>query len=353
MKDGPRRIDSEPGSSRRRSALPLTVVFLALAWCAPAAHAQITGVISGRVTNSQGQPQAVLVRLLDDGDSPVGDTYSDSDGNYSFMNLPSGTYFVVVEVTGYKPFRESVRLDDIAQPRGRAMVVLEPATKEPASGGRTIAGSSSAREVNAKHPLPPLDPKALREFDKGNKEQERGNSQAALEHYQKALKIDPNCYPALNNLGSLFEKQGNHAQARGAFLKAAEINPDDGEAHINLGHLLYEEGQFRSAIDELNRGLQGSPESAAGNFFLGSAYFKLHEAERAEPLLKKACALDPQHMAPAHLQLANLYLQRHDYAAARTQLQAYLQSNPSDPQAPAIKKMLARMDEQEAKSTAQ
>ncbi len=124
-----------------------------------------------------------------------------------------------------------------------------------------------------------------------------------------------------------------------------EINPDDGEAYINLGHVLYEEGQFRSAVDQLNQGLQRSPQSAVGNFFLGSAYFKLHETEKAEPLLKKACALDPQHMAPAHLQLANLYLQRHDYGAAKVQLQTYLQINPSAPQAPAIKKMLADLEE--------
>ena len=343
MKQRPTRFESMLGACKLPGATSIAVFFLALACFASSAHAQTIGIVSGRVTNSQGQPQTVLVRLLDDGDSPVGDAYSDSNGNYSFMGLASGTYAVVVEVEGYKPFRETTRLDNIVQPRGHVMVVLEPATKQTTSKGPMITGSSSSRELNAKHPLPPLDPKALKEFDRGNKEQVGGNSQAALEHYQKALRIDPNFYPALNNMGTLLEKQGNHVQAREAFLKAAEINPDDGEAHINLGHVLYEEGQFRSAVDQLNQGLQRSPESAPGNFFLGSAYFKLHEAEKAEPLLKKACALDPQHMAPAHLQLANLYLQRHDYGAAKVQLQTYLQSNPSDPQASAIKKMLASL----------
>ena len=51
-------------------------------------------------------------------------------------------------------------------------------------------------------------------------------------------------------------------------------------------------------------------------------------------------------MAPAHLQLANLYLQRHDYGAAKVQLQTYLQINPSAPQAPAIKKMLADLSKE-------
>ena len=167
-------------------------------------------------------------------------------------------------------------------------------------------------------------------------------------HYQKALRIDANFYPALNNMGALYEQQRNHAEAKKAFIKAAEINPDDGEAFINLGKVLFEEGQFRAAVDPLNQGLQRSPQSPVGNFFLGSAYFKLHEMERAESLLKQACALDPKHMAPAHLQLANLYLQRHDHDSARVELQTYLQMNPSSPQAAAIKKMLADLDTQKA-----
>lgn len=342
MKQLPLRIESQRLRTHELRGAPFLAAFLlALACLAPPAHAQNNGIVTGRVTNSQGQPQAVLVHLLADGDIPAGDAYTDSNGYYVITGLPNGTFTVVVEAEGYKPFRQTTRLDNLVQPRGQVMVELEPAPKEAAKTGPRVSGSNSSHELSAKHPLPPLDPKAVKEFDKGNKEQQKGNSQAALEHYQKALRIDANFYPALNNMGTLFEHQGNHAQAKEAFSKAVEINPDDGEAYINLGHVLYEEGQFRSAVDQLNQGLQRSPQSAVGNFFLGSAYFKLHEAEKAEPLLKKACALDPQHMAPAHLQLANLYLQRHDYGAAKVQLQTYLQINPSAPQAPAIKKMLA------------
>ena len=46
-------------------------------------------------------------------------------------------------------------------------------------------------------------------------------------------------------------------------------------------------------------------------------------------------------MPAVHLQLANLYLKQHEMTAASSELQAYLRANPSDPQAPAIKKMLA------------
>ncbi len=347
MKQGPAMIESPRLRVYEPWGMPLFAgFFLALACLALSAYAQNTGLVTGRVTNTQGQPQAVLVRLLAEGDIPAGDAYTDSNGDYVITGLPNGNYVVVVEAEGYKPFRQTTRLDNIVQPRGQVMVVLEPAPKEPATAVIMVSGSSSSRELSAKHPLPPFDPKAVKEFEKGNKERQNGNRQAALERYQKALRIDANFYPALNNMGAIFEQKGEHAQAKEAFFKAVAINPDDGEAYINLGHVLYEEGQFRSAADQLNQGLQRSPQSAVGNFFLGSAYFKMHEADKAESLLKKACALDPQHMAPAHLQLANLYLQRHDYGAAKVQLQTYLQINHSAPQAPAIKKMLADLGRQ-------
>lgn len=347
LKSCPLRI--EPLRQRAHelsSARLIAACLLILACLIPPAHAQSSGVVTGRVTNSQGEPKAVLVHLLADGDIPAGEAYSDSNGSFVFIGLTNGNYAVVVEADGYKPFRGTTRLDNTEQPRGQVLVLLEPVAKPTAPKGAVIGGSKASNELDAKHPLPPFEPKAVKEFDKGNRERQQGDFPAAFERYQNALRIDANFYPALNNMGTLFEQQGNHTQAMEDFLKAAKINPDDGEAYINLGHVLYEEGQFRSAIDQLNEGLQRSPQSAVGNFFLGSAYYKLHETERAESLLRKACVLDPQHMAPAHLQLANLYLQRHDYGAAKVQLRTYLEINPSAPQAPAVKKMLADLSKE-------
>jgi Tfp pilus assembly protein PilF len=59
--------------------------------------------------------------------------------------------------------------------------------------------------------------------------------------------------------------------------------------------------------------------------------------------LKAAYALDPAGMISARLQLANLYLKRHDMEAAGAELSFYLQANPSDPQAPVMKNLLAKI----------
>jgi Tfp pilus assembly protein PilF len=317
-------------------------------WLALAANlcGQSNGIVRGRIMDPQGAAENISVRLIADGEVPVGYTYTDSDGHYIFQQLEGGTYFVIVEVDGYRPVRERAMLDMQFEPKATVNITLEPLRKDAEPPSPVIAGSTSSQKLDAKRPAAPFSPKVLREFEKGNKAQQNGDLATALAHFRKALALDPNFYPALNNEGTLLERQGNHTAAALAFSKAAKINPDDSEAYINLGHVLYEEGKYHDAIQQLELGLQRSPNSATGNFFLGSAYFKLQNEDKAEALLRRACELDSEHLPAAHLQLANLYLKRREYAAARVQLETYLRQNPSDPQAPAIKKKLASLSGQ-------
>ncbi len=301
------------------------------------------GVIMGRVTDARGQPQHVLVRLLADGDILAGDVYTDSNGLFAFRSLPNGGYYVVVDEQGYRPVRQYALLDFRIEPKAQVVIALEPLGKQPKEPSQVIAGSSRSYQLNAKGSSRTFDPKTLREFEKGNQKQRAGNLESAMAHYRKALRIDPDFYPALNNLGTIFERRKNHAEAEATFLHSLEVNPDDAEAYFNLGHALYEEGKYQVAVERLAQGLQRSPRSAVGYFFLGSAYLKLGDLAKAEPNLKEACVSDPAGMGSAHLQLANLYLRRHDVDAASVELETYLKANPSDPQAPSIKKMLANI----------
>ena len=245
--------------------------------------------------------------------------------------------------------RQVVLLEKL-NPRAKAYITLESASAEPKAPTAVVAGSESSQRLDAGKQARNFSPKAMREFEKGNQNQKDRNFESAMSHYQKALRIEPDFYPALNNLGVLYERQKEHAHAETALLQSLQINADDAEAYINLGHVLYEEGKYQPAIERLQEGLKRSPQSPMGHFFLGSAYLKLGDLDTAEADLKRACAVDPTGMPSAHLQLANLYLKRHEMAAASTELQAYLRANPSDPQAPAIRKLLASIT---ANSTSQ
>lgn len=325
---------------QRAAKLLLCCVCLSGAAAFVRGQEQINGVVAGRVTDSRGQPQRLLVRLSSGGDILVGQTYTDSNGNFAFSDLRSGLYYVTVEAEGYQPARATVGIDARNSSRTGILIYLEPTPDEPKPPGQVIAGSRNSYALNVKEKSRPFDAKALREFEKGNQEQRAENFTSAITHYQRALKIEPALYPALNNLGAIYLRQKDLVRAERAFLKSLEINPGDSQPYINLGHVSYEQADYRQAVERLEEGLKRSPESAVGHFFLGSAYLKVDDLAKAEENLKAACKLDPEGMGSAHLQLANLYLKRRDMNAASAQLQSYLHSNPSDPQAPAMKKML-------------
>jgi len=311
------------------------------------AQEQVNGVVAGRVTDPRGQPQSVLVSLVAGGEILVGQVYTESNGNFSFSNLHSGLYYVTVEAPGYRPARESVMIDARSSSKTQINISLEPVAPGPAPPGPIVAGSPTSYRLNLRANRRAFDARALHEFDKGNEKQRSGDWKAAVSHYEKALRIDPDFYPALNNMGAIALRRKEPAEAESFFLKSLAVNPDDGEAYINLGHVLYEQAKYQPAMERLEEGLKRSPESSAGHFFLGSVYLKLGDLEKAEKDLKTACALEPTGMAQAHLQLANVYLRRHDMRAASAQLREYLQANPSDPQTPAIKKLLASIDANE------
>jgi tetratricopeptide (TPR) repeat protein len=304
---------------------------------------QENGIIYGRVTDSRGHPQRLMVRLLAEGDMPAGDEYTDAEGQFAFRSLPSGEYWVVAEAEGFEPVHQSVRLDVHVNSKMQVNPVLEPIAAKSTTPSPIVSGSPSSQAVDAKNPALIFDARALREFDKGNASQKKGNMEGAVRHYQKAIDLDARCYPALNNLGAIYERQGDHARAEKVLLQALQVNPSDGESYVNLGHVLYDEARYPDAAARLEEALQRSPDSATGHFFLGSTYLKLGDVDRAELHLKQACTLDPHGMPAAHLQLANAYLRAHNSAAAGTELETYLKANPNDPQATAIRQLLARI----------
>jgi Tfp pilus assembly protein PilF len=282
--------------------------------------------------------------LVAGGEILVGQVYTESNGSFTFGNLHSGLYYVTVEAPGYQPARASVMIDARNSSRNQVNISLEPVGPTPERPGQIIAGSSASYKLNLKANHRPFDAKVLHEFDKGNEKQRMGDWKAASSHYQKALRIDPDFYPALNNMGAIALRRKEPAEAESFFLRSLAVKPDDGEAYINLGHVSYEQGQYQQAIERIEEGLKRSPESSAGHFFLGSAYLRLGDLEKAEKELKAACALERTGMSKAHLQLANVYLRRRDMKTAGAELRDYLQANPSDPQGPAIKKLLASIE---------
>jgi len=308
-----------------------------------AQQANTLGKIIGFVRVSRGDFPAnpVLVRLEMRG-SPINSTYADGQGRFGFYNLVANEYTITINDDAYEPFTETINVNPDTSPMNFAQVMLVPranAKKDPLSG--RVQGSNPYLIDPAEY-YRQFPKKTVKEFEKGVDADHKGKSDAAIEHYEKALSYSPNFYPAHNNLGSVYLARQNFEGAQAQFEDALKANQNDVEAYFNLANVLLMTKRYSDAEREIKEGLQRRPDSAFGHFLEGLLYSRTGHPELAEKSLQSALQLDPK-MPQAYLQLVNLYLQQKRTPEAIAELEAYLKACPDSPFSPKARESLKRL----------
>lgn len=96
-------------------------------------------------------------------------------------------------------------------------------------------------------------------FNLGVALQKSGDTGRAVEEYRKVLEADPKFADAAMNLGVLFHQDGELSWAIAAYRKALAARPDYVEAHANLGHALLESGNTHEAFTSFAEALRIDP----------------------------------------------------------------------------------------------
>ena len=98
----------------------------------------------------------------------------------------------------------------------------------------------------------------------------KGDFQKAEEHFQTAVKLNPNQFPdAYYNYGVLLVREGKLDAAEKAFRQVLEISPSYADAHNNLGNLLERQGKLQEAIAEYKEAIESKPDFRQAHFNLG------------------------------------------------------------------------------------
>ena len=108
--------------------------------------------------------------------------------------------------------------------------------------------------------------------------------------------------------------------------------------HLDAGRRAFEREADREAIQELRRALYISPYLAEAHLLLGRLYLRGGRATDAVEEMK--IALWSEATVPAHLALAEAFLQIQDQAAARAEVERALALDPNSPEALAFKAKL-------------
>ena len=163
-------------------------------------------------------------------------------------------------------------------------------------------------------------------------QRERGNYQAALINYQRALDRAPagsNRYHAIvwNAMGLTEIRQRNPAAAVLDLTQAVQADGSLSEARLNLGNALAAQGQLHDAETQLRVALDQQPELVEANVGLGSVLLRLGRAPEAEQRYLKALEIESDRAEIYNGLGASLLLQG-ELKEALTQLQTALSLNP-------------------------
>ena len=122
---------------------------------------------------------------------------------------------------------------------------------------------------------------------------QRGEQQQAIEHYTKAIGIQPDDGDTYFRRGQVYDETGSHDLAIQDFDKALALRPDDAFTHALRGTAYYHNSELDLAIQDFDKALALDPDYAFAYFLRGTAYYRKGEFDLAIQALDKELALDP------------------------------------------------------------
>jgi tetratricopeptide (TPR) repeat protein len=200
----------------------------------------------------------------------------------------------------------------------------------------------------------------------GNQLKKQGQLTQAIEQYQQALQLDPDCLPVLNQLAIIYNKQQELNQALNYRQRLAQLQPDDAIVQANLAKTMMKLGQLQEAIAtyqkaitlsnppdniyvELGDALEKNarieeaisayqqaidlqPENAQFYFRQSQLYFKQSQIDQAIKKAEAALEIDPDFI-PALNQLAIIYQKRKELEKAISYYRQIVKLQPTDDKA--------------------
>ena len=97
-----------------------------------------------------------------------------------------------------------------------------------------------------------------------------GNLDAALDHLQEALRLQPGAVDLLHDVGLVWHRQKKHAEAINCWQQLLASNPELPDTWLCLGHAKRETGKLSEASAHYREVIRLRPAAPEGHFYLGA-----------------------------------------------------------------------------------
>lgn len=301
---------------------PICVVLLAILAAPLWVWAQARPVIAGSVRIREGNSgQPVLVQLHSEFGGVVARVTASSSGRFEFFNVPPGRYDLVVDMTGYKPYR--MRVEYVMGPVEGLLIDLVPDGKESEPGPGPAV---SLRVLQAP-------PKARQEYERGMESVSRKRFEEGAQHFRRAIEWFPDFDEAYLQLGLLHLQHNEPAQAQAAFESVTRIHPQSDRGFMLLGRACRMQKKLEEAVAALTQSVKLKEDSWFAQLELGEALLQLGRLEQASAHVARAHALNARE-ASIHQLYYNTLIRQERHREALAELEEFLQLFPAHALAP-------------------
>lgn len=162
---------------------------------------------------------------------------------------------------------------------------------------------------------------------------------AAVEHFQHAIRLDPSFALAHSGLGACFANKvlkglggaDDYELAENAFSRALELDPNIVEARILMVFIYLSRGEKAKARAEVARLSKQAPNEPAVYFVKGALHRLDGEYERALRAFDKLSRLDPAARVVASYNRARVFMYQHRFDDALMELEQGARVEPNHP----------------------
>ena len=158
-----------------------------------------------------------------------------------------------------------------------------------------------------------------------------GKNQEAIEHFQRALELDPVNSEAYRGMARAYEALGdkeNLDKAEATYLKAIQLKPGYWAGYSNLGRFYYRLGNNESAAQQFKEAIGLTPDNFRAYASLGAIYYHMERFEEAQAMYERSLKIEPNLFA--YQNLGVLYWHQSKYGAAAETYEKALSLNPQN-----------------------
>jgi Tfp pilus assembly protein PilF len=150
-----------------------------------------------------------------------------------------------------------------------------------------------AKEPTKPNPREEATKRAKAMFAEAVRAQNDGNTELAIERYNKVLNIAPGYISALNNLGVSLRKLNKLDQAIACYRRALERDPRNVQTLSNFGNALKDAGRHAESLDMFRRAMEADPSDAGMVYNFGITLKDAGLIDESIEVFKLAQKLNP------------------------------------------------------------